>query len=239
MQRNYKNAMNKITVDDGFEARLKARLAREQVRVENSAPTVKNRRLLKTLTSAAAAAVVLLSVITAAFSVPGIFNKPTADIEMDKPLPDKTQPTVQVSDELNEYASSFRGSNAVCLAQDLSMRIVSEDTAIRYDTNIFFSFEGFDKYNIELTGSCIVFETALAPDYTLANFFSDYYNLIVNDTGVSKINNGLLESFFNINENGANNISVFDGTREIIDLDTALMSEYKDRDNIHFIITIS
>ena len=233
MSNSYKNAMNKIKADDGFKDQLKARLVREEqrlCRVSASRGADGWTRLFAVLTTAA---VLLITVFSAALFLPDFLQKRTATT-VDTEVPAAPEVTVTVPEDM----VVFTGNNSICLARDLSLRYTAED-AIKYDTNIFFTFEGFEKYDIPITGSCIVFETALAPSYTVSNFFEDYYNLIVNSTGVSTINNGVLESFFNIADNGIRTFSVYDGERELIDLDTALMSEYIGKNSIHFTIVVS
>lgn len=227
--------MNKIKSDSDFEKHLKARLAREQVRIDSSKPVVDSGRWLKMFTSVATAAVLLITAVSAGMFLPDFLDRRAATHTEET---EYTLPPEEKYAAIPEDMVVFTGNSSVCLAQDLSLRYTAED-AIKYDTNIFFTFEGFEKYNVPITGSCIVFETALAPSYTLSNFFEDYYNLIINGTGVSTINNGVLESFFDIGDNGIRTFSVYDGERELIDLDTALMSEYKGKDNIHFTIVVS
>lgn len=244
MKHNYKNAMNKISADGDFEKQLLARLEREQARIDLSEDTLSPRRFVRrfklTVPLAAVAAVVAM-VMSLRFALPSFLKREvkTQNITVkEKASQQAVEQTSVQSDEISDV-TAFSGSSAVSLAQNLSMRIVEPENAITYNTNIFFTFEGFDKYDIELSGSCIVFETTLPKNYTLSNFFEDYYNLITNATGVTVTNNGLLQSFFNIYDSSIHSISVFDGTREIIDLDTALMSEYKDKSNIHFTISIT
>lgn len=242
MKHSYKNAMNKISVDGDFEKQLIARLEREQARIDVSADNPRRfiNRFKLTMPLAAVAAAVAM-VVSLRVALPAFLNRniktDTVGVKQSV-LPSDTEQTAEISDNVVDVAA-FSGSSSVSLAQNLSMRIVEPENAISYNTNIFFTFEGFDKYDIESVGSCIVFETSLPKNYTLSNFFEDYYNLITNATGVTITNNGLLESFFNIYDSSIHSISVFDGTREILDLDTALMSEYKDMDSIHFTVSIT
>ena len=84
-----------------------------------------------------------------------------------------------------------------------------------------------------------MFITSLDKNYTLANFFDDYYKLIINGNGISEISNGLLQSMFGIGENGLRTISIFDENREILNLDTTYLSEYHGMEDIYFTISIT
>lgn len=234
MQDSYKSAMNKISSDPAFEEQLKARLKREQARIDRAPSAPHSPRQFRMLMSVATAAVLLLTVISASIAVPRFLERSETGVTD----PDTSAVDTPVTDT-TELAEIRSGYNAITLAQDLSFRYVSQETAVSYDTNIYFRFEGFDKYDIELRETCIVFVTDLDPSYTLANFFDDYYKLIVNGNGISKINNGVLEAMFDIGENGLRTISIHDEDREIIDLDTVLMSEYSDMDNIYFTVSIT
>lgn len=228
MQHNYKNAMNKISADSDYADKLKMRLAREQERISMAPVASVSSKPFRIIVSAATAAVLLLTVISASMIMPRFF-----EIVEDSPSNEQVFYDESVSTEFT------RGYNTITLAQDMSYRYVPKDSAISYNTNIHFKFEGFDKYNIQLRESCIVFATSLSPSYTLANFFDDYYKLIINGNGISEINNGLLQSMFGIGENDLRTISVYDDSREILNLDTTYMSEYRGMEDIYFTVSIT
>ena len=217
--------MNKISADSEYAQKLKERLERERHRVDSAPVVSASSRQFRIIVSAATAAVLILTVISASMIMPRFL-----DVVEDTP-------DTPIYDDMG--AELTRGYNTITLAQNLSYRYVPKDTAIDYNTNIHFKFEGFDKYNIRLRESCIVFETSLSPSYTLADFFDDYYKLIINGNGISEINNGILQSMFGIGENGLRTISVHDDSREILNLETTYMSEYKGADDIYFTISIT
>jgi len=225
LQHSYKNAMNKISADSEYAQKLKQRLERERQRVDSAPVTPVSSRQFRIIVSAATAAVLILTIISASMIMPRFL----AIVE--------DTPDAPVYDDMGVELT--RGYNTITLAQDLSYRYVPKDTAIDYNTNIHFKFEGFDKYNIRLRESCIVFETSLSPSYTLADFFDDYYKLIINGNGISEINNGILQSMFGIGENGLRTISVYDDSREILNLETTYMSDYSGMDDIYFTVSIT
>ncbi len=229
MQHNYKSAMNKITVDSEYAENLKQRLEREKQRMDEAPVAPISSKPFRIIVSAATAAVLLLTIISASMIMPRFLAvvDDTAANEAEQPYYEDDVPV-----ELT------RGYSTITFAHDLSYRTVTSD-AIDYETNIHFKFEGFDKYNIQLRESCIVFVTTLDKSYTLANFFDDYYKLIINGNGISDINNGLLQSMFGISENGLRTISLFDEKREILNLDTTYFSEYCGMDDIYFTISIT
>ncbi len=223
MNRCYKDAMNKITADEGYAEQLKARLSREQARIDAVHEYKSPKRSFNILVAASTAAVVLLTVILAHFSISNILEKQKS--------------TVYESDYSEQ---SYRGYTAIATVQDMSYRIPSGNETLRYNSNIYFNFDGFDKYGIQLREICILFDTELDCDYTLANFFFDYYNIITQQHGYTTIDNGLLDSFFGIKDNSSQTISVYDEMRgEIVDLDSVLMEEYWDLDEVRFTIKVS
>ena len=228
MQHSYKNAMNKISADSEYAQKLKQRLERERQRVDSAPVAPASTKTFRIIVSAATAAVLLLTVISASMIMPRFLA-----------VVDKNAVNDTVYDDSYTDVELTRGYNTITLAQDLSYRFVSKDDAIDYNTNIHFKFEGFDKYNIQLRESCIVFVTSLSPSYTLANFFDDYYKLIVNGNGISELSNGLLQSMFGIGENDLRTISVHDDSREILNLETTYMSEYSGMDDIYFTVSIT
>ncbi len=224
MKHCYKDALDKITVDERFEQQLKARLGREQARIDATREQRQRRKSFNILIAASTAAVVLLTVVLTHFSLSGIAQH--------------EQNTVYETDYSSQQ--SYAGYTAISTVTDMSYRIVSPENKLDYRSSINFIFEGFDKYGIEISKSCILFESALDPSYTLANFFFDYYNIITQQSGYTLIDNGVLESFFGIKDNSVQTISVYDEFRgEIVDLDSVLMSEYWEYDEINFTVKVS
>ncbi len=227
MKQYYKDAINKITVSDDFENSLKTRLAREKVRVDNTSHIAKSKLYMRISIAAATAAIIVLTVISSSFVVPTVIENGNRS--------DNSLPAVQTSTK-----DTYVGYKTISLANDMSYRLTSaSDTIINYDTKIYFTFKGFDKYNVDIYESCILFNTALSSKYTLANFFDDYYSLITNSLGMSTIDNGLLTSIFDLTDSSLKTIRVYDDSREIIDLDYALLSDYAGMDEIHFTISIT
>ena len=219
--------MNKITADDDFAEKLKQRLEREKQRMDSAPISPASSKPFRIVISAATAAVLLLTIISASMIMPRFLEVVDDSPEIEAPIYEESMPVEQTS-----------GYTTITFAQDLSYRVTSSD-ALDYETNIHFKFEGFDKYDIHLRESCIVFITSLDKNYTLANFFDDYYKLIINGNGISEISNGLLQSMFGIGENGLRTISIFDENREILNLDTTYLSEYHGMEDIYFTISIT
>lgn len=215
--------MNKITVNDGFSEQLKARLNREQARIDAASTQPCPKRTFNIWVAASTAAVILLTVVLAQFSISNI-------LESQKNTVYETDYTQQ----------RYEGYTAFSTVQDMSYRLPSGNDTIRYDSNFYFNFDGFDKYGINLRESCIVFDTELDKNYTLANFFFDYYNIITQENGYTIIDNGLLDSFFGIKDNSNQMLSVYDELRgEIVDLDSVRMEEYWDLDEVRITIKVS
>lgn len=215
--------MNKISASDGFEQKLKARLEREQARIDNTMPPKHSKLAAFTMIASAVAAVLVLTVVLSHFSISHVNN---------------TTPEYQT--DYTEEAPSSYGYTAFAVAEDMSYRLTSAEDIINYESDIYFTFEGFDKYGIDLREICIVFNTALDKNYTLANFFYDYYNIITQQTGYTMIDNGLLDSFFGIKDNSVQSLSVYDELRgEIVDLDSVLMEEYWDLSEVRFTVKVS
>ena len=216
--------MNKITASDDFEQKIKERLVREQARIDSAKVTVKPKFRFNMLVCASTAAVILLTVVLSNFSIKHLSQKNT----------------VYQAEYTNVTEPVYKGYSTISVAEDESYRITSPENALKYQSNIYFTFEGFDKYGIDLRESCILFNTALDKSYTLANFFFDYYNIITQQSGYTMINNGILESFFGIKDSSTQMISVYDEFRgEIVDLDSVLMSEYWDLDEIRITVKVS
>ena len=222
MKESYNRAMNKITADDGFEEQLKARLLREQARIDASKPTPKKR--FNMMLAASTAAVILLTIVLSHFTILDLKNR-----------------TVGYQTEYTEEVPATNtGYTVFAVLNDMSLRLTSDSECIDYQSNIYFTFEGFDKYGIDLRESCIVFNTALDKNYTLANFLFDYYNIITQQTGYATIDNGVLDSFFGIKDNSNQMLSVYDELRgEIVDLDSVRMEEYWDLEDIRFTVKVS
>ncbi len=220
----YNRAMNKITASDGFEEKLKERLAREQARIDSTNVKEKPKFRINMLVAASTAAVILLTVVLSHFSITHLSDK---NVAYETNYSDAAEPV-------------YKGYSTISVAKDMSYRLTSAENSIKYQSNIYFSFEGFDKYGIDLRESCILFNTELDKSYTLANFFFDYYNIITQQPGFTMIDNGILESFFGIKDNSNQMISVYDEFRgEIVDLDSVLMSEYENLDEIRITVKVS
>lgn len=223
MNRSYKDAMNKITVDDSYAEQLKARLAREQARIDAADTQKSPKRSFNILVAASTAAVILLTVLLSHFSISAILERQNNTVY-----------------ETDYTQQSYKGYTAIATVQDMSYRIPTSNETLRYNSNIYFNFDGFDKYGINLREICILFDTELDRNYTLANFFFDYYNIITQESGYTTIDNGLLDSFFGIKDNSNQTISVYDELRgEIVDLDSVLMEEYWTLDEVRFTVKVS
>ncbi len=215
--------MNKIAVSDEFEKNLKARLEREQARIDASRPQKSTKSIMYTLVAASTAAVVLLTVVLSYFSITTLKNK------------DAVYQTDYTSNEI-----VYNGYTTFSVAEDMSYRLPTGEETVKLNSNIYFMFEGFDEYGIDLRESCILFNSELDKSYTLANFFFDYYDIITQQNGYTMIDNGLLESFFGIKDNSNQTISVYDEFRgEIVDLDSVFMSEYENLDEIKITVKVS
>ncbi len=224
MNRTYKDAMNKITVKDGYAEQLKARLNREQARIDCAHAQSTPRRTFNLWVAASTAAVVLLTVILAHFSISNILENEKNTIYQTDYTP----------------TSSYQGYTAIATVQDMSYRLSENEETLRYQSNIYFNFDGFDEYGINLREICILFDTELETNYTLANFLFDYYNIITQESGFTTIDNGVLDSFFGIKDNANQMLSVYDELRgEIVDLDSVLMEEYWDLDEVRFTVKVS
>ena len=209
MKDSYKSAMSKITVDDATKQRiLNGAINQSQY---------KKPVLWRSLSFASAvAAVLILTVVAVYYTNPLILNR-FNDIDL----------------ETYEYT----GYSTICVAQNMSYRDADMTDRIYYDTKISFKFVGFEKYGINIDQSSILFNTTLGSKYTLTNFFDDYYKLIVSQrAGMSDIVDGNIHSLFNIE--GDYKIYLDDGKRVITNLDTTLLSDYQDMDEIVFTITI-
>lgn len=215
--------MNKIAVSDEFEQNLKARLEREQARINSSTSQKSTKSRMYMFVAASTAAVVLLTVVLSYFSITKLMNK------------EAVYQTDYITDEV-----VYNGYTTFSVAEDMSYRLPSGEETVQLDSNIHFMFEGFDEYGIDLRESCILFDSELDKSYTLANFFFDYYDIITQQNGHTMIDNGLLESFFGIKDNSNQSISVYDEFRgELVDLDSVFMSEYENLDEIKITVKVS
>ena len=211
MKDSYKSAMSKITVDDITKKRILENAQKISETKQNSGWFMPKPAAL-----AACAAVIILTVVSVYFTNP-LFKPKPEDIDL--------------------ATYEYTGYQTVCIAQNMSYRDADVNDRIYYDTKISFKFVGFEKYGIDIDQSSILFSTTLGSSYTLTNFFDDYYKLIVSQTsGISNVQNGSIKSLFNIE--GPHEIYLDDGKRVIKNLDTTLMSDYQDLEEIVFTITI-
>jgi len=110
---------------------------------------------------------------------------------------------------------------------------------VSYNSVLHFAFEGFDKYGIKLKNNDIVFDARLSENYTLAQLFTDYYNIIIGRPGSTSVSNGMLDSFFNVSANTKRQISVFIDGVEVVNLDNVLLSEFSDLNNVYFSVSVT
>ncbi len=220
----YNRAMNKITASEDFEQKVKERLIREQARIDATKTTAAPKSRFNMLVAASTAAVILLTIVLSQFSISKLTDKNS----------------IYQTEYADVAQTSNKGYSTFSVAEDMSYRLTSAENTIKYQSNIYFTFEGFDEYGIDLRESCIVFNTALDKNYTLANFFFDYYNIITQQNGYTLIENGILDSFFGIKDNSNQMLSVYDELRgEIVDLDSVRMEEYWDLEDIRFTVKVS
>lgn len=144
--------------------------------------------------------------------------------------------------ELNDvdYSEPY---NLICYSTDTDVTIkgLSEaKSTVYYDTTLHFYFEGFEKYNIGLMKNDIVFMKTLPEDYTLADFFNDHYSVIIGQSTASEmaVDEGILYTFFDIDASEDDPINVYVNETEILNLETTLMSEFKDMSDVYFAITV-
>ena len=226
MNRTYKDAMTKVVAKDGFDTQLKARLLREQARIDATHDKPASKHSFNIWVAASTAAVVILTVVLSQFSISNI-------------LKNKNN-TVYQTDYSQTQTQTNRGYTAIATVQDMSYRLPSGNETLTYNSYIYFNFDGFDKYGIGLREICIVFDTELDKNYTLANFLFDYYDIITQENGYTLIENGILDSFFGIKDNSNQMLRVYDELRgEIVDLDSVFMEEYWDLEEVHFTVKVS
>lgn len=144
--------------------------------------------------------------------------------------------------ELNDvdYTEPY---NLICYLTDTDVTIKGQSESkktIYYDTTLHFYFEGFEKYNIGLMKNDIVFMKTLPADYTLADFFNDHYSVIIGQSTASElaVDEGILDTFFDIDASEDDPINVYVGDTEILNLENTLMSEFKDMSDVYFAITV-
>ncbi len=117
--------------------------------------------------------------------------------------------------------------------------LATAEETIEYNTTLHFMFEGFENYGIGLVSNDVVFEKSLPLMYTLTDFFSDHYNTIIGENGELEMYDGLLDTFFNIRANSVQQINVYINGLEILNLDNALMSDFKDMTDVYFVVSVT
>lgn len=115
----------------------------------------------------------------------------------------------------------------------------SAENTVSYNSVLHFTFEGFDKYGIKLKNNDIVFDAKLSESYTLAQLFTDYYNIIIGRPGSTSVSNGMLDSFFNVSANTKRQISVFIDGVEVVNLDNVMLAEFSDLNNVYFSVSVT
>ena len=116
--------------------------------------------------------------------------------------------------------------------------LLSEKT-VEYHSVLHFSFEGFDKYGAGLKKNDIVFTASLSENYMLSDFFTDYYNIIAGRNGSIRIDNGIIDSFFDIPSSSAREIRVFVDGIEMLNLDNVRLSDICTESDVYFTVSVT
>lgn len=110
--------------------------------------------------------------------------------------------------------------------------------AVDYDCTLHFCFEGFADYGVGLKSNNVLFTATLPADYTLSEFFTDYYGIISARGGKTTVTDGMLDSFFDIPASGIRPISVYVDGAEAVNLDNILLSEFSSLSNVYFTVSV-
>ena len=146
----------------------------------------------------------------------------------------------QTDDQQTEKSVPQNGYRIVSYsAIDSNMFASGTEDLIEYDSILHFNFEGFDKYGIGLMKNDIVFEAALSRDYTLADLFCDYYNIIIGRNATTSVTNGMLDSFLYVYANSKRQIHVFIDGVEIVNLDNVRLSEFSGMSDVYFTVSVT
>lgn len=170
---------------------------------------------------------------------------PETDDSLTTPLPPETDTAEDSKVQDRHYGEEFMQPPQ----STMSYKIVSfagfdeslqseSDNTVNYDTLIHFTFDGFEEYDIGLYRNDMLLVATLPNDYTLADFFREYYDAIVAAEGMTDIQNGIVESFFGISTGSRQQINVYAEGIEVLNLETTPMSRFKDMSYVYLTVSV-
>lgn len=104
---------------------------------------------------------------------------------------------------------------------------------------VYFSFDGFDKYNVNINSKAILVKNDIDDGYTLSNLINDYYDVIADDDSDILIKDGMVISFCGVNVNDERDINIYVNDREIMNLNNELASECFEEEYVYFAVSVT
>lgn len=157
------------------------------------------------------------------------------DAAQPAPLPDTSYTEANAMDATDTTEQQYRISYSTNEVAIKGLSTASK--TINYDLVLHFTFEGFDEYGVSLVQNDIIFCKELPSEYTIADLFTDHYNIIIGDMGNIALYNGLLDTFMDIQASEEKPIDVYINGIEILNLETAFMNEFKYSTDVYFVIS--
>ena len=104
---------------------------------------------------------------------------------------------------------------------------------------MYFNFDGFDRYNIDIDSKAILVSNNIEDGYTLTNLISDYYTIIADNDSDILINDGMVDSFCGVDASNDREINIYVNDREIMNLNNELASECFEEYYVYFTVSIT
>lgn len=122
---------------------------------------------------------------------------------------------------------------------DAKMRMRSESAYTYNDVSsvVYFTFDGFEKYNVQVESRAVLFG-GFKENYTIANLLNDYYPVIVGENGNVEINDGMVDNFLNVTADSKKEINVYVNDRELLNLEKELVSECLQGEDVYFKVSV-
>lgn len=101
------------------------------------------------------------------------------------------------------------------------------------------TFDGFEKYDIEMSDWSILIPHNISREYTLTHFISDVYKDFVDDGSELAINDGMLDSFAGIDVSDDREIHVYVNDREIMNTNRETLLKCFDGTDAYLKVTVT
>lgn len=292
---SYKRAMDKVTADDEFRAKLLNKLESEQKKSKQH-HTHKPKKIYPLAAAVASAAVLLFTItFSRAYLLPllrynaydgegaktnnpitllpwfdksgtedknattdnseqltqnessggtqgTVTKKPEPTVENE---PDKKVPDTDVTFEELYNPSDFFEPPSMNAYKIVSYPGYDKENnpetpyTITYDMVIHLNFVGFEKYDIGLYRNDMIFSETLDSTYSLSDFFYDYSDAITSDSVGTRIDEGILQSFLGVRSYyNDKQIRVYIDDKEVLNLETSPMSQFKDMTDVYLTVSV-